>query len=319
MRIAITGGAGFIGSQLAKAYLNAGHEVLIIDNVQHRSASIDPRARFYQIDVRDSKLHTLFQQARPDLVSHHAAQPRDTIAAEQSLADADVHVRGLLNVLESCISASVKKVIFASSGNTLYGHVEEEQLPVTEETPLSPRHPYDISKLAGEWYVRYYAHQYGMQHTILRYADVYGETESTYHPLTYCIRMLLQGQRPIIRGTGDEIRDHIFIDDVVRANLNALTKANNHTLHISSGRGATLKQLFHLVALTLGSDLEPVHISGTLTEDFSIIMDNSRTRKELAWQPQVTLAEGIRKSIEMVKQPSTALKEHVSSVRVGVV
>ena len=142
MKIAITGGAGCIGSRLTKAYLDEGHNVVVIDNLLHGSRqAIDPRARFYQLDIRDSKLRTILQQERPDVVSHHAAHQRDDIAEAQTLADADVHVRGLLNVLEGCVSAEVRKVIFASNGNSLYNAMEKESLPIKENAPLCPRHP----------------------------------------------------------------------------------------------------------------------------------------------------------------------------------
>jgi UDP-glucose 4-epimerase len=278
MKIAITGGAGCIGSRLTKAYLDDGHDVLVIDNLLHGNRqAIDPRARLYQLDIRDSKLRTILQ------------------------ADADVHVRGLLNVLEGCVSAEVRKVIFASNGNSLYNAVEKESLPIKENAPLCPRHPYDISKLAGEWYVRYYTHQYGFKHCILRYADVYGETNSQHaqHPLTYFFRMFSQQQRPVIRGAGDEIRDHIFIDDVVRANLQALKLGDNQTLHISTGRGCSLNQLCRMVAILFKSDFEPLHISGTLVEECSIVLDNSRAERVLSWQPEVEMIEGVQRALQL--------------------
>src|ERR1019366_9220515 len=284
-----------------RAYLDAGHDVLVIDNLLHGSReAIDPRARFYAIDMRDSKLRTVLQEERPDIVSHHAAQHLDSFVGEKSLADADVHVRGLLNLLEGCVNAGVSKIIFASNGNSLYGHVDAENWPVTEDTPICPRHPDDISKIAGEWYVRYYSSQFGIKHTIFRYADVYGEMDVTraQHPLTYFIVMLLQQQRPIIRGTGDEIRDHISISDVVKANMCALKLGENQTLHISSGRGCSLNQLRDMIIMLLKSDLDAVHISGTLAEDYSIVMDNSRALRVLGWRPEVSMVEGIQRAVE---------------------
>jgi UDP-glucose 4-epimerase len=309
MKIAITGGAGFIGTHLTKAYLDAGHDVLVIDNLLHGSRrAIDPRARFSHLDIRDGKLRTLFQRERPDLVSHHAAlyRQQQDIPGEQPLADADVHVRGLLNVLESSIDASVSKVIFASGGNTLYGRVKPEYLPLTEDTPLDPQHPYDISTVAGERYVRYYAQHYGLTYTILRYADVYGETNGilTRHPLSYFICMLRERRRPIIRGTLDEVRDHIFIDDVVRANLRALTRGENQTLHISSGRGYPFSHLYQLVADILESEIEPVYLFNPRMGASSIVLDNTRARHFLGWQPEVNLSVGIWRAVELLHEQS---------------
>lgn len=320
MKIAITGGAGFIGSHVAKAYLDAGHDVLVIDTSADggsngRLAS-DARARFYQLDIRDQKLCTILQNERPDVVSHHVAQQwqRAYTDAQQARLDADVHVRGLLNVLESCAATSVQQVIFASGGNGLYGcagvagMTEETEetvaATVTEHTALCPRSPQDISSVAGEWYVRYYAQHYGIKHTILRYADVYGDTRSDFarHPVDCFISTLLAGRSPIIRGAIDEIHDHIFIDDVVRANLRVLEHGYNQTLHISSGAGHTVRGLYQEVAHLLDSDQEPVYISNALVKPSSVVMDNTRARNLLRWQPEVSLMEGIQLALQRMRE-----------------
>lgn len=303
MKIAITGGAGFIGSHLIQAYLDAGHDVLVIDSLVNGSHhAIDPRARFYALDIRDGKLQTILQRERPDIVSHHAAQREYTVPGEQSLIDADVHVRGLLNVLEACVYASVNKIIFASGGNTLYGKLDPEACPVKETTPLCPQRPYDISKVAGESYVRYYTHHYGFTHTILRYADVYGEAERerAQHPLNYFIAMLLEGRRPIIRGTGKDVRDHIFIDDVVRANFCALEHGRNATIHISSGQGYSLNQFYCAAAKLLSSHLSPVYVSERLAEPSTMMLDNTLAQRVLGWQPVVSFTEGVQRTVELL-------------------
>lgn len=303
MKIAITGGAGFIGEHLTRSYLDAGHDVLVIDNLSRGSRkAIDPRARFYEVDVRDGKLSSILQHERPDLVSHHVAHWRYDFPFERSLADADVHIRGLLNVLDCCVDASVRKIIFASGGNGMYGCVEAAQLPLSEETPLQPQQPIDISRMAGEWYVRHYSHHYGLKHTILRYANVYGETSnarktSLLHPINYFSTMLAAQRRPIIRGTGEERYDHIFIDDVVRANHCILKQGDNQTFHISSGCCYTLNQLYQMIATALHSELLPVYLSGSLTVS-AMALDNTRAQQLLNWQPEVGIKEGIQYLVE---------------------
>jgi UDP-glucose 4-epimerase len=311
MKIAITGGAGFVGSHLTRAYLDAGHDVLVIDNLAHGSRQdVDGRARFYQVDVRDRKVQEILQQERPDVVSHHAAQCAATFPAASLLADADVQLRGLLNVLDGCISASVTKFIYASNGSTLY-----QPMPVTassqsvfhiasEDAPVCPQHSNDISKLAGEWYVRHFSQNYGLEHTILRYAQIYGEShgevrrEQARHPVTYFADMLSRGHRPVIRGSARDVRDHIYIDDVTRANLRALERGRNSTMHISTGKGYSLDQLFKAVAAQFSSDLLPVSIGSAGTEPTALVLDNTLARQQLDWQPQIDIAEGIKRAVE---------------------
>jgi UDP-glucose 4-epimerase len=319
MKIAIMGGAGFIGSHLAHAYLNAGNDVFVIDSLTSGSQQVlDPRARFYHVDIRDKRLQDILLCERPDMVSHHVTQQHETGTGAHTLADADVHVRGLINVLDSCVNASVKRFIFASGGNNLYGRVEAEQLPLAEVTPLHPRSAQDISKAAGEWYVRYYSQQYGLKHTIMRYADIYGEKEPLRfrHPLSYFVRMLHEQQRPVIRGTGNEIKDHIFIDDVVEAHLyllKELIRGENRTFHISSGQGYSLKQLYNVAARVQNSQLEPVYIAGTHLVSSAIVLDNTQARLALDWQPQITLLEGVRQATQRILQQNPKTPQMVTS------
>jgi UDP-glucose 4-epimerase len=301
VRIAVIGGAGYIGSSIVQAYLEAGHDVQIIDSLIHKKAQvIDPRARLYRVDIRDKILSTILQEERPDIVSHHISQQPSAVPGEQLITDADVYIRGLLNVLESSVNASVKKFIFASSGNDLYERTVN--LLVSEGAPLSPQSAHDISKIAGEWYVRYFTRHYGLQHTILRYADVYGATtgieERYMHPIHYLLHMLIQQRSPVIQGAGKEVRDHIFIADVVRANLQALNLGNNQTFNISSGQGYSLNQIFQIIASQLKSSIEPTHLFSCLEEKSGIVLDNKRAQRGLEWQPEISLTTGILRLIQ---------------------
>jgi len=305
MKIAMIGGAGFVGSHLTQAYLNAGHDVFVIDNlVNSTREAIDPRARFYHLDIRDRKLQTVLQAERPDIVSHHAVQREEALPCESSLIDADVHIRGLLNVLDSCVQAQVSKLIFASGGNSLYHRCAlsalEKTGPISEDVELCPLQPQDISKVAGEWYVRYYARQYGLSYTILRYADIYGEIDTTHawHPLTGFLVQLSSQCRPTIRGTDRDVRDHIFIDDIVRANLCVLERGRNETLHISSGQGYSLRQFYHAAARMLKSEMLPAYISASQVEPTAVILDNHRAQHILNWRPEIDFLTGVSHAVE---------------------
>lgn len=152
MKIAMIGGAGFVGSHLTRAYLNAGHDVFVIDSLVHGTReAIDARARFYHLDIRDGKLQAILQAERPDIVSHHAVQREHTLPCESSLIDADVHIRGLLNVLDGCVNAQISKLIFASGGNSLYRHYPlqgvETTMPIAEGVEVCPLHPRPSARL----------------------------------------------------------------------------------------------------------------------------------------------------------------------------
>lgn len=305
MKIAIIGGAGFVGSHLVRAYLNAGHDVFVIDNLAHSvRESVDPRARFYHLDIRDGKLQAVFQAERPDIVSYHAVHHEHSLPGEGSLLDADVHIRGLLNVLESCVNAQVAKLVFASGGNSFYKGCSLQELsvatPIDERAEACPLYPQDITRVAGEAYVRYYTRQYSLPHLILRYADIYGEIDAarSWHPLTAFLTQLSFQRRPAIRGTDRDVRDHIFIDDVVRANFCALERGSNETLHISSAQGYSTKQFYQAASRLLQSTLAPAYISSSSAEPTATILDNRRAQQILKWQPEIDFTTGVRLAAE---------------------
>ncbi|RAQ95246.1 NAD-dependent epimerase/dehydratase family protein [Thermogemmatispora tikiterensis] len=302
VKIAITGGAGFIGAHLTRACLDAGHQVIVIDSLASGARErLDPRARFYQLDIRDPRLHAVLQMERPEIVSHHAACRSALLPGQRPLTDADVNLHGLLNLLDGCIAANVGRIIFASGGNDLYAG-EGQALPLSEEAPLCPRRPLDISKLAGEWYIRYYSRYYGIEHVILRYADVYGETDrqTAQHPLTEFIYSLLEQRRVVIRAPQGERRDHIYIADVVQAHLLALERGGNQTIHISSGSGLSLEEFYQRTAALLASEVPPLYLSERGRTGAAIALDNSRARQLLGWQPSVDLEEGIRRTAQSI-------------------
>ncbi|MCK5341521.1 MAG: NAD-dependent epimerase/dehydratase family protein, partial [Desulfobulbaceae bacterium] len=173
MKILVTGGAGFIGSNVVDAYIDAGHDVVVMDNLfTGKWENINPKAKFYLMDVRSEEVFKVFKKEHFDIINHHAAQMSVPASVEDPDFDADVNVRGFLNLMESARQTAVKKVIFISSGGAIYG--EAEEYPTTERAPVVPLSPYAITKNVSEQYLAFYKHQYAMDYTVLRYANIYG-------------------------------------------------------------------------------------------------------------------------------------------------
>jgi UDP-glucose 4-epimerase len=214
-----------------------------------------------------------------------------------------VHIRGLLNVLAGCVDAQVAKFVYASGGHTLYRpfplSASYQHQPIDEDTPLSPQWPQDISTLTGEMYVRYYTQQHGLSHLILRYADVYGEQDPAcvWHPLSVFLRDTLYQRQTIFTRHSQDVRDHLFIDDAVRANLFALERGRNETVHISSGQGHCLHDFYHLATELLGSNMMPRYLVPATIAPTWLVLANERARHVLGWQPEISLASGLEKAM----------------------
>ena len=224
MRIVVTGGAGFIASNITDAYIERGHEVHIFDDFSTgQRANLNPKATLHQIDIADSQSAKLIEQIKPDILSHHAAQMDVRHSVADPTFDARVNIFGFINLLEGCKNAGVKKVIFASSGGAVYG--EQESFPAPESHATQPASPYGVSKRTGELYLSYYHQTFGLPYIALRYANVYGPRQSTKGEagvVAIFLSLLLTGKAPVINGDGKQTRDYVYVGDVVAANVAAL-------------------------------------------------------------------------------------------------
>ncbi len=304
MKILITGAAGFIASSIADAYLKIGHEVIIVDNLSSGYMSnVNPMATFYNLDICSIELDKIFASEKPDIVNHHAAQISVPLSVKEPLLDAEVNVKGLINVLNNCVKHNVKKVIFSSSGGAIYG--EAEEYPSSENCPLKPLSPYAINKKVSEDYLYYFKHQFGLDYTVLRYANVYGPRQISHGEagvVSIFIEKLLAKQQPFFYAYPNEpegmIRDYIYIQDVVAANVKVLDTGSGEAFNIGTGIETTTGALYREIASQLQSDIKPKIAPARAGDLHRSLLNCKKANTVLHWQPQYTLEKGIAETIE---------------------
>lgn len=299
--VMVTGGAGFIGSHLADAFVAAGHRVLVLDDLSSgRRENVPDAAELHVLDVRSPEAAALVERERPALLVHQAAQMDVRRSVADPVFDADVNLCGLLNLLEAARRAGVERLLFASTGGAIYG--EQDVYPAPEDHPVRPLSPYGVAKLAGERYLYYYHHQYGLDATCLRYANVYGERQNPHGEagvVAIFLERLLDGNPVTVHGDGLQTRDYVHVSDVVRANLAAAGHRGEpgfRVYNVGTGEETSVVELYGLLAEVVGSDLEPEHGPGKPGEQRRSSVDGSRLRRELGLPEPLPLAEGFRRT-----------------------
>ncbi len=299
MKVVITGGAGFIGSNVQSRLLALGHEVVVVDNLSTGfRRNVDPAAIFYELDIRDRGLLEAFEKERPDAVSHHAAQMDVRASVRDPGYDASVNVQGSLNLLEACRATEVRRFLYASTGGAVYG--EPDYLPVDENHPIRPMCPYGVSKHTFEHYLELYHDLYGLQYLNLRYPNVYGPRQDPHGEagvVAIFSLQMLRGQTPTIFGDGTKTRDYVYIDDIVDANVLGLGSSVVGTYNLGWGKPVTDFQVFDEVRRATGFALEPRYAAKRLGEIDHICLDASRARTKLGWEPTVSFAEGVAHAV----------------------
>jgi UDP-glucose 4-epimerase len=295
MRILVTGGAGFIGSHVAQSYVDAGHEVLVLDNLSSgKKENVPAGARFVFGDIGSDTAAEAVRTFRPEVLNHHAAQINVRKSVEDPLFDARENILGTLNLLEAARRNSVRKVIFSSSGGAGYG--EQEYFPADERHPMRPVSPYGVAKVAVENYLHYYRGQYGLEYTSLRYANVYGPRQDPHGEAgvvaIFCTR-LLRGQAAIINGDGEQTRDYVYVGDLVRANLEALDRGDGLGINIGTSQETDVNTLFRRLRDLSGSRQEEIHGPAMPGEQRRSVIENRLAYDELGWYPNVSLDEGL--------------------------
>jgi UDP-glucose 4-epimerase len=299
MRIVVTGGAGFIGSHVADAFIAAGHEVTVIDNFSTGDrANLNPKAEVHSMDILDPDLPEVLGRVAPRVLCHHAAQMDVRRSVADPQFDARVNILGLIHLLEAGRAAGVRRVIFASSGGAIYG--EQERYPAAEDHPTQPASPYGVSKLAGEHYLSYYEQTAGISCMALRYSNVYGPRQlSTGEAGVVAIftSKLLRGEVSTIYGDGKQTRDYVYVGDVVQANLLALSSGVSGPVNIGTGRETDVLTLYGLLQRLTGSKISALHGPPKVGEQRRSSVDSGYARKKLGWSPATTLEMGLEQTV----------------------
>jgi UDP-glucose 4-epimerase len=311
-RVLVTGGAGFIGSHVADAYLAAGDDVWIVDNLSSgRPANLPADAHFVELDVRDEEVRNLFREVRFDLVSHHAAQIDVRVSVLDPAKDASINLLGLLNLTEAAIEVGTRRFVYVSSGGVVYG--EPEQIPTPESAPKLPRSPYGVTKLTGEHYLYYYRKVRGLEYVALRYSNVFGPRQDPHGEAgvvaIFCNR-LLGGEVLTIFGDGEQTRDYVFVRDVVSANMFVSDAPmpegeglDSRAFNVGTGVGTSVNRLADVLEVVAGGAAGREHRPERPGEVRQSTLDAGLLRSR-GWAPAFTLEEGLRETYEHIASQS---------------
>jgi UDP-glucose 4-epimerase len=310
MKVLVTGGAGFIGSHITERLIEAGAEVVVLDDLSSgKRESVHPPARLYQADIGGEEIGALFERERFDCLDHHAAQMNVRRSVDDPVFDARVNILGSLNLLQSAVATGVKKVVFASTGGAIYG--EQRTFPADETHHTDPLSPYGVAKLAVEKYLAFYEAVYGLPYVALRYANVYGPRQDPHGEagvVAIFSERLLRGEPAIINGDGEQTRDFIYVDDVVRANVLAVTTDLGGIYNVGTGLETSVNVLYAHLAQHAGATLPPRHGPAKPGEQRRSVLDCRKLRAATPWTPTVSLEEGLRRTVAYFAEQLTRRK-----------
>lgn len=300
MRILVTGGAGFIGSHVADGFRAAGHEVAVVDDLSTGNRiNLDPSITLYQHDIRDESLERVFEDFKPDVVDHHAAQANVPASLVDPVFDASINVLGGLNLLKLSAAHGVKKFIYISSGGAMYGEPDPRDLPVKETAPVRPLSPYGASKQALEAWLGVYQRTFGLDYTVLRYANIYGPRQGVREEgavvAVFATRMA-KDQPLTIDGTGGQTRDFVYVGDCVAANVAALDRGSSCALNIGTGRETSIREVFDAMAEVAGYTHQPEFGPPRKGDVMRIVLNPALAHEKLGWQAAMPLHEGLART-----------------------
>ncbi len=299
MRALVTGGAGFIGSNLVDALIARGDSVDVVDNLSSgKRENVHERARLHVLDVREP-LEELFAELRPEVCFHLAAQADVRVSVERPDYDAEVNVIGTVHVLEAARSVGAR-VVFSSTGGAIYGECDE---PADESSERRPLAPYGTAKLAGEEYLLTYQRLYGMANVALRFGNVFGPRQDPHGEagvVAIFLGRLRDGETCLIFGDGKQERDYVFVGDVVAAAL-AGSEVEGGIFNVGTGRATSVLELYELCRRVAGSKLAAEHAPARAGELQRSVLDVGKAADELGWRPDTTLEEGLRQTWDWIR------------------
>jgi UDP-glucose 4-epimerase len=303
MKVLVTGGAGFIASNVVDAYIERGHEVTIVDDLSSgRLENVNEKAELIVADLRDPATVEKLRGRGFDLVNHHAAQIDVRVSVADPGADAELNIVAALRLFQSMIDDGVKRIIFASSGGAAYG--EPQYTPQDEQHPVAPLSPYGCAKLAIDQYLYFYRNVHGIRATSLRYGNVYGprqRKDGEAGVVAIFAGALLDGQQARINGTGGQTRDYVFVGDVVRANMAASELDTDGIYNVGTGVETSVNELYTALCRVLGMDAAAEHGPAKAGEQMRSVLDGTKLRKLAGLPEPVTLDEGLRQTVNWLR------------------
>jgi UDP-glucose 4-epimerase len=303
MKILVTGGAGFIASHVVDAYIAAGHEIIVVDNLSSGVESqVNEKAKFIKANITDrTTIQGIIREEKPEVLNLHAAHIQVGNSVKNPQFDAENNIIATINIMEAAKDAPVKKVVFASTGGAMYGN---KPVPFTEEMKEEPVSPYGVSKRSAELYLNYYYEQYGIPYTILRYSNVYGPRQNPHGEsgvIAIFSEMIAEGKKPVINGDGTHTRDYVYVDDVAQANVLALSTKYVGALNIGTTTEISTNEVFRKVSSEFGVAIEEVHGAERPGEQVESSLSYKKAQEILGWEPTVDFTEGVKRVVAWYK------------------
>jgi UDP-glucose 4-epimerase len=307
MKVLVTGGAGFIGSHVVDLLIEAGHEVVVVDDLSTgRCENLNPRAKFFQLDIRDPEVEKVFADERPEVIDHHAAQMDVRRSVADPVFDADVNILGSIKLAQLAIKYKARKFIHISSGGAAYG--EPVYLPCDEAHPVTPLCPYGLTKYMFEKYLYIFKINDGLDFSVLRYPNVFGPRQNPHGEagvVAIFSGQMLHGDLVTIFGTGEQVRDFVYVTDCARANLDLLNQGSGEVYNLGYGVGTSINQIFRELKEITSYGMEPVYAPAKAGETFKIYLDANKAKKEFGWKPAIQMREGLEKTVAYIRENET--------------